>query len=64
MALDTQTKREIRKHVLLELNSCFVKISRHYKEHGGDAEREFLQTLIQSIKECVDGATDSRQYSG
>ena len=58
MALDSHTKNEIRFKLLLELNSCFVKVSRHYGEHGGEPEREFLQTLIHSIKECIDGAAN------
>lgn len=61
MALDIQSKRQIRINLLLELNSCFTRVSKHYKEHGSDAEREFLQTLIRSIKECIDGAAHCAQ---
>ena len=55
MTLDSKTRTEIRTALLLELNSCFSQVSWHYKD-AGDAEREFQQTLIRSIKECVDGA--------
>ena len=54
MTLDTHTKRQIRTKLLLELNTCFSQVSLHYK-NAGDAEREFLQTLISSIKDCVAG---------
>lgn len=54
MPLDAQTKTQIRTTLLLELNSCFSQLSWHYKD-AGDAEREFLQTLIHEIKQCVEG---------
>jgi len=61
MALDIQSKRQIRGNLLLELNNCFSTVSKHYSVHGSDAEREFLQTLISSIKECIDGAAHCAQ---
>jgi hypothetical protein len=57
MTIDVHSKQEIRKHLLLELNNCFVKISRQYSEPGREAEQEFVQTLIRSIKSCVEDAT-------
>ena len=56
MALDIQSKRQIRINLLLELNNCFSTVSKHFSVHGSYAEREFLQTLIGSIKECIDVA--------
>lgn len=53
MALDTYAKNKVRSTLLLELNNCFTTVSKHYTECGSESDREFLQTLIASIKECV-----------
>jgi len=57
MSLTTFEKNKIRIALLLELNNCFTRVSKHYDEYGGEAEHEFLQQLIASIKDCVEGET-------
>jgi flagellar hook-basal body complex protein FliE len=56
MTLGSQTKQKIRTDLLLELNSTFTKVSKQYEQHD-EADREFLQTLIESIRECVESNT-------
>jgi hypothetical protein len=57
MILSTHAKRQIRTALLLELNSCFTRISRKYGVEGSEAQQEFLQTLIASVHECVEDDT-------
>ena len=54
-------KNQIRSALLLELNNAFTKLSKHYTEYGDERDREFLQKLIVSLKECVKGETKTRE---
>jgi hypothetical protein len=56
MTLGSQAKQKIRTDLLLELNSTFTKVSKQY-EHRDEADREFLQTLIASIRGCIESNT-------
>ena len=61
MVLSTYEKNKIRTALTLELNSAFSNVSRHYKDHGTAEDREFLQTLIESIKGCIKGKDRSAE---
>jgi len=63
MPLSRIEKNKIRTALTLELNSCFSNVSRQYKEYGTDEDRAFLQTLIESIRECVEGKKTSAKRS-
>jgi len=58
MTLSSFEKNQLRFLILLELNACFVTVSKHYAEHGTEEHREFLQTLIDAIRESVAGKSD------
>jgi hypothetical protein len=56
--MPTLTKSEmddIRLLLRLELNSCFAKVSKKYADDPDDERRAFLETLFESIRECVEG---------
>jgi hypothetical protein len=50
-----QDKKQIRRMLLLELNSAFVKVTRELKAHANEDQMAFLQELIESVRECVTG---------
>ena len=58
MPLFSTEKDQIRLTLLRELNPCFEKVSKNVEENGDDLHREFLQTLIDAIRESVAGKSD------
>ena len=43
---------------MMEIERCFPKVLRRY-EKAGEAEREFLRNLIDTLRECAEGVTGS-----
>lgn len=48
-------KDDIRLLLRLELNSCFAKVAKKYSNDPDNERRAFLETLFESIRECVEG---------
>jgi hypothetical protein len=46
-------KSLIRSLLLLELNNVFTKTYHHFAEHGTEADRRYLQNLIEVLKESL-----------
>ena len=55
--MDSERKNHVRSMFLLYLNNAFSGASKHFAEQGVDEDREFLQKLVESVRECVEGET-------
>lgn len=55
--MNTARKNRVRTTLLLELNSCFTRVFDDMLRDGSEEDVEFLKTLIDSIRDCVEGGT-------
>jgi hypothetical protein len=57
--MNSSREEHIRRVLLLELNNAFSNTYRYCEREGEDCDREFLDKLVEEVKECVRGGPQS-----